>query len=162
MWAPTSRAFSSTAIASGSPPRSFCSCASLSAADIPAGPPPTMRTSTSSDSRVTQLSVFQLSAFSSQHSARRFNYLAGVLNRDGSLTADRCELTAVSLVQFRHDRRHDLEQVPGDAEVGDLENRRFRVLVDGHDGPRTLHPNEMLDRAGDPKGDVQLRGEVLP
>ena len=51
MCAPASRAFSSTAIASGSPPRSFCSCASRSAADIPAGPPPTIRTSTSRVSR---------------------------------------------------------------------------------------------------------------
>ena len=30
-------------MASGSPPFSFWSCASLSAADIPAGPPPTIR-----------------------------------------------------------------------------------------------------------------------
>ena len=44
-------AFSITAIDSGSPPFSFCSCASRSAADSPAGPPPTISTSTSSVSR---------------------------------------------------------------------------------------------------------------
>ena len=36
--APASRAFSITAIDSGSPPSAFCSCASRSAADSPAGP----------------------------------------------------------------------------------------------------------------------------
>src|SRR5262249_49822110 len=57
MCAPTSRAFSRTAIASGSPPFSFCSCASRSAVDMPAGPPPTMRMSTSSISRSATLLV---------------------------------------------------------------------------------------------------------
>src|SRR3954447_12621037 len=57
MCAPVSRAFSSTAIASGSPPFSFCSCASRSAADMPAGPPPTMSTSTSNVSRSATLFV---------------------------------------------------------------------------------------------------------
>src|SRR6186997_34907 len=57
MCAPTSRAFSRTAMASGSPPFSFCSCASRSAADIPAGPPPTISTSTSSVSRSATLLV---------------------------------------------------------------------------------------------------------
>src|SRR4029079_14430915 len=49
--APASRAFSSTAIASGAPPRDCCSAASVSAADRPAGPPPTISTSTSRASR---------------------------------------------------------------------------------------------------------------
>ena len=60
--APGSRAFSRTAMASGSPPRSFCSWASRSAADIPAGPPPTMRMSTSSVSRSTQVPAIGLRA----------------------------------------------------------------------------------------------------
>ena len=46
-------------------PRSFCSCASRSAADIPAGPPPTISTSTSRVSRSAAISS-QLTAFSSQ------------------------------------------------------------------------------------------------
>src|SRR3954447_18459647 len=57
MWAPISRAFSRTAMASGSPPFSFCSCASRSAADMPAGPPPTISTSTSRVSRSATLLV---------------------------------------------------------------------------------------------------------
>src|SRR3954467_7080076 len=57
MWAPVSRAFSRTAMASGSPPFSFCSCASRNAADMPADPPPTIKTSTSSVSRSATLLV---------------------------------------------------------------------------------------------------------
>src|SRR3954468_21816255 len=57
MCAPASRAFSRTAMASGSPPFSFCSCASRKAADMPADPPPTIKTSTSSVSRSATLLV---------------------------------------------------------------------------------------------------------
>src|SRR6188768_324776 len=72
MWAPASRAFSSTAMASGSPPFSFWSCASLSAADMPAGPPPTISTSTSRVSRSATLLV-QLS----DHRGDDFEQVAG-------------------------------------------------------------------------------------
>src|SRR5262245_14334220 len=51
MWAPGSRALSRTAMESGAPPLSCCSCARRSAADTPAGPPPTISTSRSSVSR---------------------------------------------------------------------------------------------------------------
>src|SRR3954454_20373591 len=121
MWAPISRAFSRTAMASGSPPFSFCSCASRSAADMPAGPPPTISTSTSRVSR-----------------------------------------SATLLVEFRDQRGDHFEQVPRDAVVGDLEDRRFRVLVDRDDGPRAFHPDQMLDRARDPERDVELRRDGLP
>ena len=54
---------------SGSPPLSFCSCASRSAADSPAGPPPTIRTSTSrvsrSCARSALLSVLSLTTLTS-------------------------------------------------------------------------------------------------
>src|SRR4051794_32797397 len=120
MCAPASRAFSRTAMASGSPPFSFCSCASRRAADIPAGPPPTISTSTSSVSR--------------------------------SLTL---------LVQFRDDGRDDLEQIANDAIIRDLEDRRLAVLVDRDDRPRALHADEMLDCAGDPERDVELRRNRL-
>src|SRR5690349_11131605 len=53
MCAAVSRAFSSTAMATGSPPFCFWSCASRSAADMPADPPPTINTSTSRVSRDT-------------------------------------------------------------------------------------------------------------
>src|SRR5258705_6953525 len=64
MCAPASRAFSRTAIVSWSPPFSCWSCERRSAAESPAGPPPTMRTSTSSASRL--VDVFS-TLFSDRH-----------------------------------------------------------------------------------------------
>src|SRR4051812_6113749 len=43
--------------------------------------------------------------------------------------------------------RHQLEQIADQAEVGDLEDRRFLVLVDGDDQLAILHAGEVLDRA---------------
>ena len=47
------------------------------------------------------------------------------------------------------------------AVVGDLEDRRFLVLVDGDDDLGVLHAGEMLDRAGDADGDVELGRDDL-
>src|SRR4051794_12987777 len=55
----------------------------------------------------------------------------------------------------------DLEQVADDPEVGQLEDRRFGVLVDRDDGLRGLHAGPVLDRTGDAHGDVELRGDGL-
>jgi hypothetical protein len=51
IWSPSSPAFSSSNTLKSSFPASFASCLSLIAAESPAGPPPTIRTSTSSVSR---------------------------------------------------------------------------------------------------------------
>src|SRR5216684_4368268 len=51
---------------------------------------------------------------------------------------------------------HDLEEVADDAIVGHLEDRRFLVLVDRHDGLAVLHAGEVLDRAGDADGDIEV------
>ena len=40
-------------------------------------------------------------------------------------------------------------EVGDEAVVGDLEDRRLLVLVDGDDDLRVLHPGQMLDRARD-------------
>src|SRR5439155_20529672 len=53
--------------------------------------------------------------------------------------------------------RDDLVQVADDAEVGELEDRRVRVLVDRDDRPGALHPDLVLDRARDSAGHVELR-----
>ena len=55
----------------------------------------------------------------------------------------------------------DLVQVADDPEVGELEDRRVRVLVDRDDVLRGLHPDLVLDRAGDPGREVQLRRDGL-
>jgi len=44
----------------------------------------------------------------------------------------------------------------------DLEDRRLRILVDRHDRARVLDAGEMLDRAGIPDREVQLRAMILP
>src|SRR5215210_2219024 len=58
-------------------------------------------------------------------------------------------------------RGDDGVQVADDAEVGELEDRRLGVLVDGDDRLRGLHPGPVLDGTGDADGDVQLRRDGL-
>src|SRR5699024_1519339 len=55
----------------------------------------------------------------------------------------------------------DIEQVADDAEVCDLEDRRFRVLVHRDDRLRRLHSGAVLDRTGNTESDVELRGDGL-
>ena len=52
-------------------------------------------------------------------------------------------------------------EVADDPEVGELEDRRVRVLVDREDVLGVLHPDLVLDRARDPGGEVQLRRDRL-
>src|SRR5438552_16363135 len=59
-------------------------------------------------------------------------------------------------------RGHHLERVADDAVVGHLEDRRVRVLVDGHDAARRRHPGEVLDRARDRDRDVEPGRDRLP
>src|SRR3954463_10897418 len=54
-------------------------------------------------------------------------------------------------------RGDDGVQVTHDTEVGELEDRRLGVLVDGDDGLRGLHAGAVLDRTGDADRDVELR-----
>src|SRR5260370_753772 len=54
-----------------------------------------------------------------------------------------------------------LIQIRDQAVVGDLENRRVLVLVDRDDHLGILHAREMLDRAGDADGDIELRRHHL-
>src|SRR5689334_15909103 len=57
--------------------------------------------------------------------------------------------------------RDDLVEVADDAEVGELEDRGVRVLVDRHDVLRGLHADLVLDRARDPGREVELRRDGL-
>src|SRR5882672_8250712 len=49
-----------------------------------------------------------------------------------------------------------LIQIRHQAVIGDLEDRRVLILVDGDDYLGILHAGEMLDRAGDADRDIQL------
>src|SRR3954447_24048925 len=55
----------------------------------------------------------------------------------------------------------DLVQIPDHAEIRELEDRRVLVLVDREDVLRALHPNLVLDRAGDAGRQVKLRRDRL-
>src|SRR5690606_10828320 len=57
--------------------------------------------------------------------------------------------------------RQDLVQIANDAEVGELEYRCVRILVDRKDVLRVLHADLVLDRAGDTGREVQLRSDRL-
>mmetsp|Transcript_27506 Transcript_27506/g.44738 ORF Transcript_27506/g.44738 Transcript_27506/m.44738 type:complete len:226 (+) Transcript_27506:123-800(+) len=57
--------------------------------------------------------------------------------------------------------RNDLEQVPHQAVVRDLEDGRLLVLVDGHDHLAVLHAGHVLDGPRDAHGQVQVRGHHL-
>ncbi len=57
--------------------------------------------------------------------------------------------------------RHDLEQVADQADVGDLEDRGFLVLVDGDDRLGILHAGEVLDRSGNADRDIDVRRDDL-
>src|SRR3954464_5238643 len=69
--------------------------------------------------------------------------------------------SALLLFQRGGQLRHDLEEIAHDAVIGNLEDRRFLVLVDRNDGLAVLHAGEMLDRAGDADGDVEVRRHHL-
>src|SRR5690348_13561818 len=56
---------------------------------------------------------------------------------------------------------HDLEEVAHQPVVGDLEDRRLGILVDGDNHLAVLHPREVLDRPGNADGDVELGGDDL-
>src|SRR4029453_18135839 len=50
----------------------------------------------------------------------------------------------------------DLEQIGHDPEIGDLEDRRLRVLVDRHDDLRSPHAGEVLDGARHAEAEIEL------
>ena len=61
------------------------------------------------------------------------------------------------IAQCRSQFRHGFKQVGHQAVVGNIENRRFRIFVDGHNHLAVLHTGGVLDGAGNADGDLQLR-----
>src|SRR5215203_5183531 len=60
------------------------------------------------------------------------------------------------LSQFRLEFRQRLVQVGHQSIVGDLEDRRFLVLIDSNNHLGVFHPGEMLNCAGNSDCDVEL------
>ncbi len=57
--------------------------------------------------------------------------------------------------------RNNLEQVADDTVVSDVEDAGILVSVDGDDAIRAAHTSDVLDRAGDTAGDVELGTDGL-
>src|SRR5215468_3219819 len=72
-----------------------------------------------------------------------------------------CVSSGMLFGQRRFEFGHGLEEVGHEAVVGDLEDRRLLVLVDGDDHLAVLHAREMLDGAGDADGDVEVGRDDL-
>src|SRR5688572_10610670 len=69
----------------------------------------------------------------------------------------RAESSTPGLLDLRRQRRHHFEQVADNAVIGHFEDRGLRVLVDRDDRLRALHPHQVLNRARDANGHVNLR-----
>src|ERR1700754_2983586 len=123
-------------------------CRTLFAQARPAGPPPTIATPTSIRSSGASVGGPITSAES---------------NGGGNSLGATAGICSAALLGF--DRLgqlgDDLVQIADHTEVGELEDRRVRVLVDGKDVLRVLHPDLVLDRAGDAGGQVELRRDRL-
>src|SRR4051812_35280660 len=84
-------------------------------------------------------------------------------SRSLSRSAIRSDISAAArLAKLFFELRQDLEQIADKAVIRDLENGRFLVLVDGDDDLGILHARQVLDRAGNPDGDIQIGRDDLP
>src|ERR1051326_201603 len=61
----------------------------------------------------------------------------------------------LELLHFLRQLRHRLEEIGHQPVVGDLEDRRLGILVDGDDRLGVLHAGQMLDGSGNADRDVQ-------
>src|ERR1035438_5181796 len=153
-------AFSTTA--TGTSPRrsivsgsSASSCSRRLAHASPAVPPPTIATptsiSSSSASRPCLTNSFCESTGGGKAAGATFPLLEPLPDTSAALLClhSLCELG------------QDLVEIPHDAEVGEFEDRRVRILVDRDDVLRALHAHLVLNRARDARGQVQLRRDRL-
>src|SRR5215471_88774 len=79
------------------------------------------------------------------------------INYTGRILPIRPGLNSFSeLAKLRGQFGNGLVEIRDQAVIGDLEDRGVLVLVDRHDDLGVLHAGEMLDRAGDADGNVEL------
>src|SRR4051794_15042055 len=140
-----------------SPPAAVSSASSCSrrlAVARPAVPPPTIATPTSMRSSSSSSVRLMNSAWGSTGGG----YAAGA-----TFPLPLWPAMALALAGLHRlgQLRQDLVQVAHDPEIGELEDRRVGVLVDRDDVLRGLHADLVLDRAGDARREVQLRGDGL-
>src|SRR5215218_4076183 len=160
-WAPATLPFSITATGtspsfSWSSGSSSSSCSSRIAHARPAWPPPTMATPTSMRS-------------SSASVGGPMNSFTGSTGGGKSLGAGRAgipvdDIAGSAALLGLHglgELGDDLVEVADDPQVGELEDRGVRVLVDRHDVLRRLHADLVLDGAGDAGRQVELGRDGL-
>src|SRR6476661_18560 len=153
-WAPGTLPFSITAtgtspsfsVSSGS---SSSSCMILLAQASPAGPPPTIAMPTSMRSSSASVGG-PITSAGSNGGGNSLGEVGIACSSAALLGLDRLGQLGDDLVQVAHH-----------AEIRELENRRVLILVDREDVLRALHPDLVLDRAGDAGGQVELRRDRL-
>src|SRR5215218_3338345 len=142
----------SDSASSGSP---SSSCSSRMAQASPAWPPPTIATPTSMRSSSGSVGGPRNSAAGSTGGGNSLGATGRLPLRPATGSA------ALPRLHGLGELRDDLVEVADDAEVGELEDRGVRVLVDRHDVLRALHADLVLDRAGDAGREVELRRHGL-
>src|SRR5260370_21475426 len=70
-------------------------------------------------------------------------------------------LSGLDFFQSFGEGGHDFEDVADDAVVRDFENWSVGILVDGHDGARAFHADDVLNRAADAQRQIQFRRDGL-
>src|ERR1035441_10020672 len=78
-----------------------------------------------------------------------------------TIQMSRSSSVLLTLGDLLEELRYHLEQIADAPEVGQLEDRGLRVLVNGDDRLRGLHAGPVLDRAGNADRHVQLRRDGL-
>jgi hypothetical protein len=63
--------------------------------------------------------------------------------------------------EFFDEGGNDFEEIADDAVIGDFEDGRVLILVDGGDGARALHAHHMLDGAADAQREIKLGRDGL-
>src|SRR5260370_40281213 len=64
--------------------------------------------------------------------------------------------SGLGFLRFLRQRGDEIKQVAHHAVVGDLEDRRLGIFINGDDGARALHAHNMLDGAADADGQVKF------
>src|SRR2546423_15348801 len=64
-------------------------------------------------------------------------------------------------LHFLDERGNDVEEVADDGVVGDFEDRRLRIFIDGENGARPFHADNVLDGAADAQREIELGSDGL-
>src|SRR5271170_2265322 len=139
---------------------------------MPAGPPPTMTTSAGICGRSTP--SMGLRKISIEHSTTisQANFFAtdehGLETRGYFIRVYPCDprrgslASRLRLLHFLNQRRNDIEKIPDNRIVRDLENRRFGIFIHRDDRPRTFHSDDVLNRPADAQSKIKLGRNGLP